>query len=159
VEVGGAALADRRRCDAHGAAFVPRYRVRRADVRGFGESPKPPPGAAHPEDLRGLRAAPTVAAATLAILRTGARPRRSGGPGRVVATRSRLLVALGARPWATPLLLGGAVGVGGSVRLPGARGGRSTAADAPPEPPYAGAHRRHRRPPPVLPVAPTERRR
>ena len=113
VEVGGAALADRRRCDAHGAAFVPRYRVRRADVRGFRESPMPPPGAAHPEDLRGPLAAPTGAAATLAILRSGARPRRSGGPGRVVAARGRLLVALGAVPWATPLLLGGAVGAWG----------------------------------------------
>ena len=108
-------------------------------------------------------AALTVAAAALTILQTGALPRLLGWLGLVVATLSLIPVALGAGPWATPLLLVWTAGV--STQLLSARGGRPAATEAPPEPPHGDARRHHRHPPPSLPLlpllpsAPTERRR
>jgi hypothetical protein len=82
------------------------------------------------------------------------RRRLVGWLGLVVATLSLLLVAFGAGPWATPLILVWTAGV--STRLPSARAGQPAATGAPPEHPHVDAPRH---PPPLLPLSPTERRR
>jgi pimeloyl-ACP methyl ester carboxylesterase len=68
-----AGIADRRLWDAQVAAFAPQYRVLRYDLRGLGESTKPPTGFAHHEDLRGLLAALALRRAVVVGLSLGSR--------------------------------------------------------------------------------------
>ena len=68
-----AGIADRRLWDGDVAAFAPRHLVVRYDLRGFGQSTKPPVPYAHHEDLRAVLDAAGVSRAVVLGLSLGAR--------------------------------------------------------------------------------------
>jgi pimeloyl-ACP methyl ester carboxylesterase len=68
-----AGIADRRMWDPQVGAFAARHRVLRCDLRGFGESTKPPAEFAYHEDLRGLLEALAIPRAALLGLSLGSR--------------------------------------------------------------------------------------